>query len=197
MKFYFGIQSRRLTLWKQYLLSIALTMGTSSTTQVVVWIILLCNTKKVNYIGHQISTPYVVPIPLRLNQFIAKDSPTLDLTDHFIKYNTAIQERKRKKLCFMSKQHTLCRFILWQITSNITSRTSNPAFSWFHRRHPYQLYIREEFGHKHPASHSLAGPNLTICGYIRRCLSHLASVFMRAISKSVTTLIQVELIRQS
>ena len=105
VKFYFGIQSRRLTLWKQYLLSIALTMVTSSTTQVVVWIILLCNTKKVNYIGHQISTPYVVPIPLRLNQFIAKDSPTLDLTDHFIKYNTAIQVRKRKKLCFMSKQH--------------------------------------------------------------------------------------------
>ena len=110
MKFYFGIQSRRLTLWKQYLLSIALTMGTSSTTQVVVWIILLCNTKKVNYIGHQISTPYVVPIPLRLNQFIAKDSPTLDLTDHFIKYNTAIQERKRKKLCFMSKQHPFATF---------------------------------------------------------------------------------------
>ena len=80
-------------------------MVTSSTTQVVVWIILLCNTKKVNYIGHQISTPYVVPIPLRLNQFIAKDSPTLDLTDYFIKYNTAIQEGKRRKLCFMSKQH--------------------------------------------------------------------------------------------
>ena len=105
MKFYFGIQLQRLTLWKQYLLSIALTMVTSSTTQVVVWLILLCNAKKVNYIGQQISTPYVVPIPLRLNQFIAKDSPTLDLTDHFIKYNTAIQERKRKKLCFMSKQH--------------------------------------------------------------------------------------------
>ena len=110
MKFYFGIQSRRLTLWKQYLLCIALTMVTSSTTQVVVWIILLCNTKKVNYIGHQISTPYVVPIPLRLNQFIAKDSPTLDLTAHFIKYNTAIQERKRKKLCFMSKQHPFAIF---------------------------------------------------------------------------------------
>ena len=110
VKFYFGIQSRRLTLWKQYLLSIALTMVTSSTTQVVVWIILLCNTKKVNYIGHQISTPYVVPIPLRLNQFIAKDSPTLDLTDHFIKYNTAIQVRKRKKLCFMSKQHPFAIF---------------------------------------------------------------------------------------
>jgi hypothetical protein len=110
VKFYFGIQSRRLTLWKQYLLSIALTMGTSSTIQVVVWIILLYNTKKVNYIGHQISTPYVVPIPLRMNQFIAKDSPKLDLTDHFIKYNTAIQERKRKKLCFMSKQHSFATF---------------------------------------------------------------------------------------
>ena len=158
MKFYFGIQLQRLTLWKQYLLSIALTMVTSSTTQVVVWLILLCNAKKVNYIGQQISTPYVVPISLRLNQVIAKDNPTLDLTDHFIRYNTAIQVRKRKKLCFMSKHHTLCRFILWQITSNITSRTSNPAFSWFHRRHPCQLYIKEEFGHKHPASHSLAGP---------------------------------------
>ena len=110
VKFYFGIQSRRLTLWKQYLLSIALTMVTSSTTQVVVWIILLCNTKKVNYIGQHISTPYVVPISLRLNQVIAKDSPTLDLTDHFIKYNTAIQERKRKKLCFMSKQHPFAIF---------------------------------------------------------------------------------------
>ena len=105
MKFYFGIQSQRLTLWKQYLLSIALTMVTSSTTQVVVWIILLCNTKKVNYIGQQINTSYVVPISLIMDQVIAKDSPTLDLTDHFIKYNTAIQDRKRKKLCFMSKQH--------------------------------------------------------------------------------------------
>ena len=113
MKFYFGIQSRRLTLWKQYLLSIALTMGTSSTTQVVVWIILLCNTKKVNYIGHQISTPYVVPIPLRLNRFIAKDSPTLDLTDYFIKYNTAIQERKRKEAMFYVKAAPICHFPLW------------------------------------------------------------------------------------
>ena len=96
----FGIQLQRLTLWKQYLLSIALTMVTSSTTQIVVWIILLCNTKTVNYMGQQITTPYVVPISLRLNQVIAKDSPTLDLTDHFIRYNTAIQVRKRKKLCF-------------------------------------------------------------------------------------------------
>ena len=105
MKFYFGIQLQRLTLWKQYLLSIALTMVTSSTTQVVVWIILLCNTKKANYIGQQINTSYVVPISLRMDQVIAKNSPTLDLTDHFIKYNTAIQDRKRKNLCFMSKQH--------------------------------------------------------------------------------------------
>ena len=100
MKFYFGIQLQRLTLWKQYLLSIALTMVTSSTTQIVMWIILLCNTKKVNYMGQQVTTPYVVPISLRLNQVIAKDNPTLDLTDHFIRYNTAIQVRKRKKLCF-------------------------------------------------------------------------------------------------
>jgi hypothetical protein len=106
VKFYFGIQLQRLTLWKQYLLSIALTMVTSSTTQVVVWLILLCNAKKVNYIGQQISTPYVVPISLRLNQVIAKDNPTLDLTDHFIRYNTAIQVRKRKKLCFMPKTST-------------------------------------------------------------------------------------------
>ena len=84
-------------------------MVTSSTTQAVVWIILWYNTKEVNDKGPQMDTLYVVPISLMRNQVIAKVSPTLDLTDHFIKYNTAIQDRKKSMFYVkaVSTSHTV------------------------------------------------------------------------------------------